>query len=332
MPSPNVPARVAADAQQADADLAQLAASLQAASNDGATPPAPTNEVPPAPAAAPAPAPTPAPPVEPVNDEYLRRMQAQIDSLQGRHEATLQEKARLEAQLQLATATPPAAPPPAANLITERDETEFGTETLDMVRRAVADETRELREEVARLRTQLSGMEGRFAKTAETTQFVAAQQQRTTEERFYDTLGQRMPGWEAVNVDPAFDRWLDGIDPIAGAKYGKLLADAYKALDAGRVIAIFTRYKPELANGNPPAAATPATPKSPSVDPTSQLAPATTGATTPPSSSGQGRIFDSSEYDKMCDDFQKKRITKETFAAFEREYFAAVAEGRVRLS
>ena len=327
----NVPARVAADSAQADADLAALAASLSEAvvpaANDG-NPPAPAPvEVPPAPAPA---------PVEPVDATTLQRMQAQLESMEGRYQRGQQELDRARADLEAARAAPPAAPTPAPapvpNAITPTDVTEFGEDTIGMVRRVFADESRGLRDEIRRLSEQLSGMQGNVQRAQQTAQTAAQGAQQTRAERYVQALDSTMPSWRDTNVDPLFERWLDQKDPASGARMGDLLSEAHNALDSGRVIAIFTRYKPELANGNPPAAANPADPKRPTVDPTSQVAPNTTAATAAPPSQTQGRIFDSAEFDKAHEDMLKKRISKEQYDAIEREYYAAVADGRVRIS
>lgn len=321
--STKVPARVAADSEQADQDLAALAAELAKAQD---TPPAEPAE--PAEPSSQAPAPS----VQPVNEDLLRQMDARLASLTGRTERLAIENQRLQAELEARAKQPdPAhapAPAPTTRHVTDTDLEEFGEDTISMVRRVAADEVAELRRQVSDLSTRLAGMDGRVKRVADVTEATVVRNQQTAEQSYYENLGKAIPDWQAVNSDPKFEQWLAVPDQFSGRVKHDLLIEAHKALDAGRVIAIFTAYKQSSGNQAPTASA--ASPNSqPAVDPASQVAPSTTSAAPAPSSNNQGRIFSSKEYDDMHADMLRKRISKTEFDAFEKEYFLAVAEGRV---
>lgn len=325
-----IPARVAADAQQADTELANMAAAVAAAQN----PPAPSEPTPPDPAPAPA-APTPA---TPVDDATLRRMQAQLDSLQGRYEAAQTRNDQLSNEIQQLRAAPaPAAPAPApaaapAPRFTQQQLDEFGEETLAMVQQLAAAQTQPLLDRIDQLQKALAGVEGRTERLQRDTQQVVQNQRKSAGQLYVEALDKSIPGWREVNDDPRFMDWLETNERLSGAKYGDLLQSAHNSLDHARVAAIFTAYKPELANGNPPPAAAPAAPKAPAVDPATLVAPSTSPSSSSPTPPPPGEVYTQSQYDKMMDDKVKKRISPQEFAAFEQKFFAAARDGRVSLT
>lgn len=332
-----IPARVAADAQQADNQLAEMAAQVAAAARTPTPDPTPDPTPEPAPAPAPAAAPTPAPAaVVPVDDATLRRMQAQLDSLQGRYEAALtrSEQQQQEIQrLQAASAPAPApAPAPAAPRFTQQQLDEFGEETLAMVQQLAAAQTQPLLDRIEQLQQQLAGVEGRTERLQRDTQQAVQTQRQTAGQLYLGHLDRMIPGWRAVNDDPGFVTWLEGYEPLSGEKLGDLLQKAHSSLDHARVASIFSAYKPDLANGNPPPAAAPAAPKAPTVDPTTVVAPSTSASSASPAPPPPGEVYTQAMYDKAMDDKLKKRITPAQFEAFEQKFFAAARDGRVSLT
>lgn len=318
-----IPARVAAEAAQAEQDLAALAAAAQPPA------PAPPEPAPPAP-----PAPPQAPTAAPVPDTSLelRRLSQQLATMQGRLDASEQDRILLRTQLQQAQAAPPAPPtPPAppASLLTEKERSEYGEEFIDVVTRILK---QTLGTQLTDLGTRIAGLEGRIGSTL---QQVKAVQQETREQviaRYENSLNTKIPGWEQVNVDPQFLDWLENVDTLTGKKYMDLLADAHERADANRVIHIFRLYKPDLGTGTP--AATPAPPAPPApptghIDPNSVIAPATSPAAPAPANPPAARVWTMGEVDKLYEDKEKGRITPSEFVKLEREYLTALAEGRV---
>lgn len=323
----NVPARVRQDADAAMGTLAELAAAV--------TPPAPAPAPAPAPQGppAPAPAPAPAPVATPVPDlnAIVQRQQAQLDSVLGRQQQLIDANAALQRDLAAARAQPAPAPAPApatSYTPTATEVKEYGEDLIDLITRiatgvAVA--------RGAEMSTRVAQLEGRIGNVQQTAQQVQQTNEQLAFNRYLAELDTLIPGWRPVNDDPAFLQWLQEKDGFSGKAKQELLASAHEALDAGRVAAIFSAYKPELRTA-PPAAPAPQTPPaapSPHIDPATLAAPPTAPAAPPPAQPPTGRIWKQSEVDKLYDDKQKGRISQQLFEQEERDYMKALSEGRV---
>jgi hypothetical protein len=327
MTTSSVPARVAAEAELAEQEArAGLAALAAAAAPPAQDPPAP------APAQDP-PAPTPpAPSATPVPDlnAIVARQQAQLDSVLGRQQQLIDQNAALQREL-AAARTQPAAPPaaPVASYTpTATEVKEYGEDLIDLITRiatgvAVA--------RGAEMSTRVAQLEGRIGNVQQTTQQVQQTAQEMAFGRYMAALDADIPGWKAVNDDPGFLTWLAEKDGFSGKTRHELLAAAHEALDAGRVAAIFTAYKPDLRTAPPaaPAPQTPPAPAAPHIDPATLAAPPTAPAAPPPATPPAGRLWKQSEVDKLYEDKQKGRISAQLFEVEEREYMKALSEGRV---
>lgn len=320
-----VPARVAADAAAAMADIAALAAVAQQA--PPADPPTDPIEEP-----APAPAPPPQPvatPVDPLAE--LRRTNEHLNTVAGRLEAQNREVVRLQQELLAARNQPPPQPPaPPPSLITEEDRTEYGADMLGMVERVVR---QTVGSQLADLGTRLAGLEGRIGSVSTRVQQVAQVAEVTAEQKYRADLDSLVPGWEVVNKSPEFLDWLEETDTLSGKKRLDSLLDAHNKLESGRVAYIFKLYKPDLGNA-PPQPGTPqpvensGTP-APIIDPASLASPATSPNAAPPASPPTGKVWTQAEVDDLYNRKQRNRITKAEFDRLEQEYFQAMREGRV---
>lgn len=322
--STNIPARVAADAAQADLDLAALA-NAAATPAPAAIEPTSTEPTPPAPA--------PVPTAQPVDmTAEFRRMQQQFDTLQGRFNAVSLQNAELQGRVAELSRTPPApAPAPEpTSIVTEQDRSEFGEELIGLIGRVFQQTVgTQLRD----LGSRLAGLEGRVANTQ---QAVQVTQQTTWAEKvrkYEETLDAQIPGWTVTNDDPKFLDWLENVDTLSGKKYMDLLADAHRSADAGRVIHIFCLYKPDLRAAPPaapaPTAPTPPAAPAPTIDPASLAAPSTSAPTPLPTQPPVGRIWTMAEVDRLYDRKAKGTISSAEFQREEGEYLKALGEGRV---
>jgi hypothetical protein len=158
--------------------------------------------------------------------------QQQIEGMQGQMSELGDELLRSQALLN--TKVPFTTDKPQANvkrLLTPEDETAYGTEMLDVVKRAaleaVAPELDALRQENTTLRQTV---------------------QRNTAGTVAQVLDAEVPTWRAVNVDPKFKNWLRLRDIYSGQVKQGLLEAAYKAANAARVVAFFKGFLAE----NPP--------------------------------------------------------------------------------
>jgi hypothetical protein len=113
-------------------------------------------------------------------------------------------------------------------LLTAQDEENYGSELLDMSKRAALDalgpELNALRQE----NQQLRGM--------------AQQSQRAEIER---ALDQRVPSWRDVYQDPRFSSWLSQPDDFSGTTRSQLLRNAVANGDATRVVRFYQGFVAE---------------------------------------------------------------------------------------
>ena len=325
----NVPARVAADAAQADKDLAALAAAAAAPQPQEPTPQEPEPQPQEPTPQEPKPAPTPT--VQPTDlAAEMRRMQQLLMTTQGRLDAIVSENQRLRTQIEQRPAepTPPPAPPPA--LLTEKDVEDYGADVIDLIKRAIDQQAGRQIEELSK---RIAGLEGRLGQVAQQTRSVHEVTQKSARQKYVEQLNAQIPGWESVNDDPAFLDWLENVDTLSGKKYIELLTNAHQRADAGPVIHIFKLFKPELGRQDPAAPANPtnssAKPATGHVDPTTLAAPDTSAPTPPPSAPPTGAVWSKADVDKLYDDKRKGRISNTEFEKREKEYFKALAEGRV---
>lgn len=327
MPTSHIPARVAADAREADATLASLVAVT-----------APTDApAEPAPAPAPAAAVPPAPSVQPVPADDLRQKVAQLEqalrTTQGRLADQTEANARLQGRIDQLAVAPPAAPAPAPapapSLVSDKDREEYGDDLIGLIGRVLQ---QTLGTSLSDATSKLAAFEGRLQRLEGGVQTV---RQQTAEQRyaaFEDELGRILPEWNQINEEPALLDWLENRDTLSGKKYGELLASAHEAMDAARVASIFRLYKTGTpASAQPSAGPQPEAPAQPAphIDPMTLAAPDTSPAAPAPTAPPAGKVWTQAEVDKLYDDKQKKRIPPEVFRQREADYMQALAEGRV---
>jgi hypothetical protein len=239
-----------------------------------------------------------------------------------------QQVTELTAQVANATRAPVAPPvDPATKLVTEKDESEFGPEMLDLMRR-VARET--IAPELAPVRTLQQTTETLAARINGTAQVVT----RNAREAMMQTLDEKMPEWRQVNNMEEFKAWLALPDPYFGVIRHPKLLEAFDQNDTARVLQFFKGFVSELAATSP---ATPGlqTPPAPQPDRQSLLDLAAPGrarqsaAPTPPTEKQTITTADINAF------YAAKRAGKyngreEEFNRLEEELFQAQREGRVR--
>jgi hypothetical protein len=333
----NIPARVAADAAQADAQLAELAAAAADPQSPalslvegGVPPPAPVS----APPSPPQPGvPPPAPAAVPVDlAEELRRSRDFIAAQNGRLQAQADSMRELQRSiLELQANRQPAPQPQAPQFVTEKDREEYGDDLLALIIRVIK---QELGGPFERMALRINALEQRVGTTSKTVENVQQYAVQTADERYFNALDARIPDWEAVNDTQHFVDWLKNQDKLSGETYYNLLAYAHQQRDVGRVVEIFRVYKPELIVDSP-AAPAPSTPKpqqpSGRIDPHELAAPVTSAPAPAPSTPAQGPIWTQADVNKLYDDKVKGRTSQADFDRLEKQYHQALLEGRVSL-
>lgn len=301
-------------------------------------------QAPPAASSAPAPdpvvAPAPAAATSAADDENSETYAQRWRSLQGINNAVQSQlrqsedaRKNLEQLVAQMSSAPRAPAQPRASHLTEKDQTEYGADMVDFVRRVAREEMTQLAQAVRGIASQVGGL-NRLAPVVET---VAAAQVSRTREDFYADLSRTVPGWKAVNSDPKFHAWLLETDDYSGLQRDTLLKDAHDNLDLGRVVSIFKGFA-RVAGGTPTALAAavvdqPAPTMSARDRLERQVAPGRVAGTNPPQAA-QKRQWTRPEiaafYDAKRNGQFKGR--EQEAAATERDIFAAQREGRVVLS
>lgn len=339
---PTDPAVVAAEAEAAEAEAAR-AAEAQAAAEAAVAVPKPKKK--PAKSAAtpdPEPVKTPDPALAPVTPEVSEESwHHRYLSMKGRWEASQQNVGSLQEQLtqmgdELMRAQSMiqgrSQPQPQqqqrvapTKLITPEDEQAFGTELIDLARRAAQEALGPEVDDLKRQNTQL-------------TQQVT----RDAQVRVTQLLDREIPNWRDINNDPRFFNWLRLRDVYSGQVRKQMLDAAYRAANAPQVKAFFDGFiRDEAVTGNedlvPQHEQTPARPAAPQRQAAVALDTlAAPGRAKPASGDTPGPadkpIFTRTQIKRFYDDVRAQRYAgRETEkVAMERQIFSAQNEGRVR--
>src|ERR1035437_473498 len=217
----------------------------------------------------------------------------------------------------------PAAP--AAKLITPEDEVAFGSELIDLARRA-AQET---------VGPELDALKHQNAQ-------LTQQARQEAQTRVGQLLDREIPNWREINSDPRFLNWLRLRDVYSGQVRKQMLNVAYQAANAPQVKAFFDGFiRDEAVTGNEDLAPqherqseTPATPQRQAAVPLASLA--APGRAKPASGDTPGPAdkptFTRTQISKFYSD-----VRRGTYAgreadknAMEKQIFAAQNDGRVR--
>ena len=200
----------------------------------------------------------PQPPPEVVPpEEWERRFKA----MQGRERRLNEQMNQMAEQLQrlqnenatIRANEPPLAARTPQRLITEQEEQDYGTEFIDVVRRAAEEIAAPLRHEVQQLRGQLGTVQQETSNAFLT--------------RMNATIGGIVPNWEAINRDPNFIQWVGLPETYSGVIRQQLMQEAWNNGDAHRVAAFFRAFLAEAAAVDPQRAGTHAIPQTPAPAP-----------------------------------------------------------------
>lgn len=161
----------------------------------------------------------------PAHDEWKHK----YSTLQGMFNSQIgklqKELADLRAENATLKAAPPApaVPPPAQAIqdkyVTDKDEQEFGADTIDLIRRAAREEfSGQLAAERARVANLESVLTSLQADIVPKMESVAQASKANAEQTFWSTLQASVPDWRTINDNPDFHTWLLGEDPMTGAQ------------------------------------------------------------------------------------------------------------------
>lgn len=303
-------------------------------------PPPPDPNAPPPDPNAPPPPPPP-PPDESSEHKYkvlqgkynaeVPRLQSENRELKEMVQELRQRANNTEALLAaMQTRATPAAPPPRKEpLVREEEIKEFGSDLYDFIKR-VSKET-----VTPDIDARMKPVQDRFKQVEESTSLSREAMARLARQRVYDELAAAVPNWDEINHNEKFLEWLGEKDPYTGQRRDAILAQAFKAHDAPRVIAFFTGFQNENAAVQTPAPATPAVPSEPQRKLDDYVAPGTpkTGPASAPHEGGK-RIWTRAD---VAEFYSRKNVIVRTgkeipkeMQALERDLIKAQGEGRLR--
>lgn len=156
--------------------------------------------------------------------QELAQMRAAIDAAQRTQQ--VQEQGQSAAQVEATT----------------DDVDNFGRDTMEMVHRIAAQHVGRAAEAFRQAAEQLNA---RLVQVEQTVAGTATAVGATAEQAFFREVAASVPDWETINVEPGFVEWLNEIDPLLGNTRMSALTAAREALDAARVVFIFSTYKRE---------------------------------------------------------------------------------------
>jgi hypothetical protein len=300
------------------------------------TPPAAPEPPPAAPAPQP-PAPPPPPPPQPQPQsenwqaKYLTlqgMFNAEVPKLQGQLRETLAEIERLKA-----TAPEPAREPTTTTPASPKDIETFGADLAEFVQRIANDVARSylsnISGHIAELRGEIVSLRGETGTTV-------AKQQKTEQELCLQRLGQLVPDYQQIDVQPGFHAWLAEEEGFTGIQRQALLNQALQNSDANRLAQIFNAYK-AVSGQQAPMQQTPQ-PQPPAPNPARaelerQVSPGRSPQSSPtPPTEPQQLSFTHAQVKRFYDDVSRGhyRGRESEQANIEAQINAAAAKGMIR--
>ena len=216
---------------------------------------------------------------------------------------------------------PKPTPEQIKKYLTEQEVDDYGTEMIDVVKRAAQEallpQIQKLERENTELKHQLGGVSQSVVQTAR--------------ERMFSQLDAALPNWREVNRDPAFMEWLQQPDVYSGVQRHQMMMQHFERNDADRVRAFFDGYLRENAVVAPTAPAAPSSPAQPKVDPNTLVAPGRPSEGSTPRAQPEKRQWTQAQIRQFYTDARNGRFRgKESEKLkIERDIIAATTEGRI---
>ena len=250
--APTLPKAVrdaAAAADAAQGDVIKSFTSGGAVGGDGASG-APTPQA--DPGAAPQAQPPAAQPQLPAPGEeqtWEQRARSALGRLEQANHSLTQANERIDRlenllanmQVQGAGHAPPPPPPSRVELLTPEERDEYGDPMLDVMGRRAREE---IDPEIQGLKATIASLENRL-------NGVGTVIQRQQVKTVYDTLGDAIPNWQAINRCPEFAAWAKELEPYSGQPRMKLIREAFDRHEGDRVVRFFQGFLSEAAALDP---------------------------------------------------------------------------------
>jgi hypothetical protein len=243
-------------------------------------------------------------------DAEVPRLHAQVREMGSQIQNLIAESERAKVMAER------SQPEVKSTLITDEDKEAFGPDLIDLIERATESKVSILRDRESQLMDEIKQLKGQLGSVSE-------RQVVSDKDRFTAGLTQRVPDWEALNVDQGFLNWLQQVDPVYGLPRQVAITNAYEQLDVDRVATIFDTYKQLIGTPKP---------TKPSLNPElqRQVAPTRSRASTTPTDSMNQKIFTQDEIARFYDEWRRGYIDNEDAVRIEKDIHAAISEGRIR--
>lgn len=236
----------------------------------------------------------------------------EVPALHAQLREQSQQMQNLLAELQKQKESP-KADTSSGGEVTPKDEEDFGSDLVDMVRRCAREIVRrEAIPLIDGLRKELQGMLAPVAERVE----------RSASDRFWDTVKTFVPDWDAIDNNPDWWEFLNTTPEFAEDSYRELATKAIAKGDATKIANLVKLWRGHAA---PQPVVTPATPKP---DLQRQVTPSTSRASAPVPQTG--KIWTKAEYEAAMDVRNISRVGAAEADRLVAEATQAVAEGRVR--
>jgi len=265
-------------------------------------------------AAAPAPAVAPAAPDDPNSPTWEQRFRV----LSGKYNAEVPKQAEqiktlTETVDRLVKANEELGKAARQPLLKPEEIQEYGQPLTDFIQRASLEKLQPVIDELNRRMQALDAIPTHV----DTIQKDAL---KVKQDAFFAGLDARIPDWETINVNPAFTKWLNEVDPLARRTRQAMLDAAQADFDVAGVASFFTQWKQS--------------PTGPASQPTleAQLSPAR-GAGNPetPLNPANKKVWTQTEIAAFYDDVRRKRIPEKEAERIEQEINVAMQEGRIKI-
>lgn len=255
------------------------------------------------------------------------REQANSRELQAR---TAQLEQLLASLSQQPAATSPARTEQAETLVTEQDVEDYGS-SIDVMRKVSREEIRPITGRLSQIEAALQQlMVSVNTAIVPQVQQVVQQQAVSAEDRFWQTLGSKVPNWQQINNDKTFHEWLLDVDPLTGTTRQSHLEQAQRGLDANRVAAFFATFSEQTGKYSSNASAQPNR-SAQATELEKQVSPGKSRSTNAAASSKADKTYSPSDIRKFFDDVRagKYKGREAERNRIERDIFAAQQEGRI---
>lgn len=164
---------------------------------------------------------------------------AEVPILQNANNALTGRVTEMEQQLNqmIAAQATPSEPVEPGSHVTAEEIEDYGSDMIDVVKRAAREEFEPLLAQLQQENGQLRGLLGSVQESTV----------RNDRQTMLDTLDGEVANWRELNAQPEFLGWLENVDPYSGHKKLDLLRQAFEGNNVSRVKAFFKGYLNENA-------------------------------------------------------------------------------------